>query len=225
MTFVLPLVLISIVYLTRFNLIPGVDADDSRHLWEKLLHVLDYPAYIKTLLAFGAGADTVVSTRSAARFVAHMKAGRMVMLPEARHEILQARPAVTGEWPDLHPNLIKAMKTLGVESLYADQSSAIELAQSLHHVLYVSSSLNKSVCYNLSTLDAILKDDSARALYLFPTPALAENRLSELIKIVEATEKTIGTFAYDMTTNSADWAKIRQDGRIVISNMETLCTL
>ena len=56
MTFVLPLVLISIVYLTRFNLIPGVDADDSRHLWEKLLHVLDYPAYIKTLLAFGAAA-------------------------------------------------------------------------------------------------------------------------------------------------------------------------
>ena len=140
----------------------------------------------------------------------------------ARHEILQARPAVTGEWPDLHPNLIKAMKTLGIESLYADQSRAIELAQSLHHVLYVSSSLNKSVCYNLSTLDAILKDDSARALYLFPTPALAENRLSELIKIVEATEKNIGTFAYDLTTNSADWAKIRQDGRIVISNMETL---
>ena len=56
LTFVLPLVLISIVYLTRFNLIPGVDADDSRHLWEKLLHVLDYPAYIKTLLAFGAAA-------------------------------------------------------------------------------------------------------------------------------------------------------------------------
>ena len=56
LTFVLPLLLISIVYLTRFNLFPGVDADDSRHLWAKLLHVLDYPAYIKTLLAFGAAA-------------------------------------------------------------------------------------------------------------------------------------------------------------------------
>ena len=56
LTFVLPLVLISIVYLTRFNLFPGVDADDSRHLWAKLLHVLDYPAYIKTILAFGAAA-------------------------------------------------------------------------------------------------------------------------------------------------------------------------
>lgn len=54
LTFVLPLLLISIVYLTRFNLFPGVDADDSRHLWQKLLHVLDYPAYIKTLLAFAA---------------------------------------------------------------------------------------------------------------------------------------------------------------------------
>ena len=141
----------------------------------------------------------------------------------ARHEILQARPAVTGEWPDLHPNLIKAMKTLGVESLYADQGRAIELAQSLRHVVYVSSSpLNKSACYNLSILDAILKDNSARALYLFPTPALAENRLSELVQLVEAAEETIGTFAYDLTTNSADWAKIRQDGRIIISNMETL---
>ena len=141
----------------------------------------------------------------------------------ARHEIMQARPAVTGEWPDLHPNLIKAMKTLGIESLYADQSRAIELAQSLRHVVYVSSSpLNKSACYNLSILDAILKDDSARALYLFPTPALAENRLAELVQLVEAAEETIGTFAYDLTTNSADWAKIRQDGRIIISNMETL---
>jgi hypothetical protein len=54
LTFVLPLLLIIIIYLTRFNLIPGVDADDSRHLWAKLLHVLDYPAYIKTILAFGA---------------------------------------------------------------------------------------------------------------------------------------------------------------------------
>ena len=54
LTFVLPLILVSIVYLTRFNLFPGVDADDSRHLWQKLLHVLDYPAYIKTLLAFAA---------------------------------------------------------------------------------------------------------------------------------------------------------------------------
>jgi len=56
MTFVLPLLLISIVYLTRFNLFPGVDADDSRHLWARLLHVLDYPAYIKTILGFGAAA-------------------------------------------------------------------------------------------------------------------------------------------------------------------------
>jgi hypothetical protein len=56
LTFVLPLLLISIVYLTRFNPIPGVDADDSRHLWARLLHVLDYPAYIKTILGFGAAA-------------------------------------------------------------------------------------------------------------------------------------------------------------------------
>lgn len=56
LTFVLPLLLIAIVYLTRFNLFPGIDADDSRHLWQKLLHVLDYPAYIKTILAFAAAA-------------------------------------------------------------------------------------------------------------------------------------------------------------------------
>lgn len=56
LTFVLPLLLISIIYLTRFNLFPGVDADDSRHLWAKLLHVLDYPAYVKTILGFGAAA-------------------------------------------------------------------------------------------------------------------------------------------------------------------------
>ena len=56
LTFLLPPLLIAIVYLTRFNLFPGVDADDSRHLWQKLLHVLDYPAYIKTLIGFGVAA-------------------------------------------------------------------------------------------------------------------------------------------------------------------------
>ena len=59
LTFVLPLLLVSIVYLTRFNLFPGVDADDSRHLWARLLHVLDYPAYIKTLLGFGVAAAII----------------------------------------------------------------------------------------------------------------------------------------------------------------------
>ena len=141
----------------------------------------------------------------------------------ARHEIRQARPALMGEWPDLHPSLMKAMKKLGVESPYLDQGRAIGLAQSLQHVLYVSPSpLNKSICYNLPILDSILKDDSARALYLFPTPALSESRLFELRQLVEATEECIETFAYDLTTNSADWTKIRQDGRIIISNMETL---
>lgn len=56
LTFLLPPILISIVYLTRFNLFPGVDAEDSRHLWQKLLHVLDYPVYIKTLLGVGVAA-------------------------------------------------------------------------------------------------------------------------------------------------------------------------
>ena len=59
LTFVLPLLLISIVYLTRFSLFSGVDADDSRHLWARLLHVLDYPAYIKTLLGFGVAAAII----------------------------------------------------------------------------------------------------------------------------------------------------------------------
>lgn len=54
LAFILPPLLIAVVYLTRFNLFPGVDADDSRHLWQKLLNVLDYPAYIKTILAFAA---------------------------------------------------------------------------------------------------------------------------------------------------------------------------
>jgi hypothetical protein len=56
LTFMLPPLMISIVYLTRFNLFPGVDADDSRHLWQKLLHVMDYPVYIKTLLGIGVAA-------------------------------------------------------------------------------------------------------------------------------------------------------------------------
>ncbi len=50
------------------------------------------------LLAFGAGVDTVVSTQASARFFAHMKAGRMIELPGARHEILQESDAIRAQF-------------------------------------------------------------------------------------------------------------------------------
>lgn len=143
----------------------------------------------------------------------------------ARHEILQARPAVEGERPDLHPDITKAMEQLGMPPLYSDQSRAIKLAQSLRNVLYITPSpLNKSTSYNLPILDSLLRDRSARALYLFPTAALAQSHLCELVELVEATGKNIEVFAYNLMTNSADWPKIRQEGRAILSNMETLHT-
>ncbi len=59
----------------------------------------DFPRRLSTpLLAFGAGADVVVSMQAAARFVAHMKAGRLIVLAQARHEILQERDAIRAQF-------------------------------------------------------------------------------------------------------------------------------
>ena len=91
---------------------------------------------------------------------------------EARYEPFSDR---------LDPRLRAALERRGVTQLYSHQAEAFErVAAGEHVVVATPTASGKTLCYNLPVLDALLKDAAARALYLFPTKALAQDQMAEL---------------------------------------------
>lgn len=80
----------------------------------------------------------------------------------------------------------------------------------------------KTLCYNLPVLDAILKQGDSRALYIFPTKALANDQLDELHGLITAMGADIKTYTYDGDTPTAARTAIRSAGHIVVTNPDML---
>lgn len=78
------------------------------------------------------------------------------------------------------------------------------------------------MCYNLPVLSAILKDEDARALYIFPTKALSADQVSELYDMIEEIGVDIKTYTYDGDTPAAARKAVRQAGHIVVTNPDML---
>src|SRR4249920_1697875 len=90
--------------------------------------------------------------------------------------------------------LARALKARGIEQLYTHQAEAIAHALAGRHVVTVTPTASgKTLCYNAPVIDAILSDPSTRALYLFPTKALAQDQLAELHGLVELLASQPGT--------------------------------
>ena len=113
-----------------------------------------------------------------------------------------AQPARYADFPaDLDPRLLGALRGRGYERLYVHQRAAYDAARAGRHTVVVTPTASgKSLCYNLPVLDRILKDPGARALYLFPTQALAQDQLAFLTSAVDALGADIATFTYDGDT-------------------------
>ena len=94
-------------------------------------------------------------------------------------------PATVGEYlnipEQLHPSLKQALEKKSVQALYSHQREAYDRVCNGEDICVVTPTASgKTMCYNLPVLDAILKDDSVRALYIFPTKALAQDQLAEV---------------------------------------------
>ena len=86
----------------------------------------------------------------------------------------------------LHPRLQAALAARGLDRLYAHQRAAWDLAQRGEHLVVATPTASgKTLCYNLSVLDAVLSR-GAKALYLFPTKALAQDQVAELSELNQA---------------------------------------
>lgn len=144
------------------------------------------------------------------------------VLTALRH--FPAQPARWAPYPDdLHPRLREVLEQRGYEQLYTHQREAYDLAaQGRSTVVVTPTASGKTLCYNLPVLDRILKDPDARALYLFPTKALAQDQLATLYGLVEALQADIGTFTYDGDTPQDARRAIRARAHIVVTNPDML---
>lgn len=149
-----------------------------------------------------------------------------------------ARPArFVPEPGDLHATLSEALRTRGINALYSHQAVAWQAVQAGRHVVVVTGTASgKTLCYNLPVLDCLLRDVQARALYLFPTKALAQDQLVGLRRLVaragdgvagpqglsDRAGLAVPIAAYDGDTPSDARPSIRSTARIVISNPDML---
>ena len=135
-----------------------------------------------------------------------------------------AQPAEFAEFPEgLHPRLREVLVARGFSRLYSHQRAAYDAARAGRHTVVVTPTASgKTLCYNLPVLDTILKDPDARALYLFPTKALAQDQLAELHAMVEALGSGIGTFTYDGDTPADARKAVRSRAHVVLTNPDML---
>jgi len=141
---------------------------------------------------------------------------------------LPALTAAYAEFPEaLDPRLRRALEIRGISKLYTHQALAIDHALAGRHAVVVTPTASgKTLCYNAPILHSILQDPSSRALYLFPTKALAQDQLAELQGLCEtlASESgdQIGVFTYDGDTPQDARRTIRSRAHLVLSNPDML---
>lgn len=126
---------------------------------------------------------------------------------------------------DVDPMLVEALKTKGVKQLYSHQFEAWNKIQEGKNIVVVTPTASgKTLCYNLPVLDAVLKNEESRAMYIFPTKALSQDQTAELQELVNLLEADIKTYTYDGDTPANARKAIRQAGHIVVTNPDMLHT-
>jgi DEAD/DEAH box helicase domain-containing protein len=123
---------------------------------------------------------------------------------------------------DLDPRLAAALRGRGVERLYSHQGAAWEAVQTGRHAVIVTPTASgKTLCYNLPVVQAALQSQ-AKALYLFPTKALAQDQVAELLALNEAGGLGVRAFTFDGDTPGDARKAVRTRGDIVVSNPDML---
>ncbi len=147
-----------------------------------------------------------------------------------RVEVFPARAAHYGPWPaGLAAPLRSALEAKGIEQLYSHQSEALEwVSQGKDLVITTPTASGKTLCYNLPVVQSVMEDPQSRALYLFPTKALAQDQLAELLDLCKRLESgfklNLGAFTYDGDTPSDARKAVRSKAHVVITNPDMLHT-
>lgn len=159
-----------------------------------------------------------------AEYIAKLKNNPEFMKNVASWRVLPERRAKYGQFPaELDARICEALRAKGIERPYIHQARAIDLAlKGQDFVVVTPTASGKTLCYNVPVLNSILKDDSARALYLFPTKALSSDQAAELYSMIEAIGCAIKAYTYDGDTPAPARTAIRQAGHVVVTNPDML---
>jgi DEAD/DEAH box helicase domain-containing protein len=129
----------------------------------------------------------------------------------------------------LAPVLQARLESVGISPLYSHQAEALNtILAGKNVIISTASASGKSLCYQLATLDAFLRDKSNRAIYLFPTKALAQDQLRSLRQILaEAKDLAYllrpgATATFDGDTPQDERASIRKQARVLLTNPDML---
>ena len=147
--------------------------------------------------------------------------------PDLHVTAVRRLPAVAAQYAPfpaaLDERLQRALESRGIARLYTHQAESIEHALAGRNVVVITPTASgKTLCYNAPVLHSILRDPSSRALYLFPTKALAQDQLAELQAMCETLAGScgdqIGVFTYDGDTPQDARRTIRGRAHLVLSN-------
>ena len=147
--------------------------------------------------------------------------------PDSPVRAIHHQPAAEGSFAEMpravDARLRKALDERGIARLYTHQADAFEHTAAGQNVVVVTPTASgKTLCYNLPVLNLLLSDAGARAIYVFPTKALAEDQLHELQSAVEAMGSDIRAFTYDGDTPQDARKAIRQKANVVLTNPDML---
>ena len=143
------------------------------------------------------------------------------------HRVFDPQEAVYGELAfPLSQDLVNALyNTRGITSLYSHQAEAINaLHEGQNVIVSTSTSSGKSLIYQLPVLHALETDQQVRAMYIFPTKALAQDQrrsLNHLLSFLPGLEHLLAE-TFDGDTAMEDRNKIRDEARIIFTNPDML---
>ena len=123
--------------------------------------------------------------------------------------------------PDtLHPSLADALRAAGITSLYGHQAQALQAGWAGPTIVTTGTASGKSLCFNLPTLDVLCRDAKARALYLYPTKALAQDQARAINALGLA--KQVRPAIYDGDTAREQRTQVRRRSNLVLTNPDML---
>lgn len=175
---------------------------------------------------------------SLAQLLSHWRSEPSIATNVTEWRQIQPRSAVHTPFPvEIHPALAETLRKKGIDNLYTHQNLTWEFSNNGENVVIVTGTASgKSLAYNLPVLDKLLRDESARGLYLFPTKALSQDQYQELSQITRSINSDdydlqnqlgiptypINLGVYDGDTKPKDRPGVRDNSRILITNPDML---
>lgn len=137
---------------------------------------------------------------------------------------IDEKEAKTVDLPDnLDRKLVNALQGRGICRVYTHQYTAYEKIRDGKSIVAVTPTASgKTLCYNLPVLQSIIDNPKTRALYIFPTKALAQDQKSEINEIIGEAGLSINSYTYDGDTAPTIRSRVRKAGHVVITNPDML---